>query len=417
MTNSKGKMHYGFVVAVGMFLLQFPACLILSAASIFYVPMTQEFNVSLSQCGLTVTILLLTQVVLMPSIAKACNKIDMRILLTVCLLIEAACFAIRAMATGIMAFYITAALLSIPFAIFLNMSIPIIVNNWFSINVGLMIGLCAASQGIGGMIFNSVGGLVIQNYGWRPCLWMYAAVCIVLIPISLFVIRTRPSDKGLEPYGYDSEEIKDKTVGVDIKESGISLKKALKMPGFWFILIAVPVSCLICQINYYINAYIQSLGLQVAVAGAITAILQLGVLVFKFALGAVSDKNMKAGAMFYCLCAVGTFVLLLVGGSNTIMIILAVFLYGNIYAATNLYGPLAVKYQCGTKDFANIWSIIVMIVCILSGFGATFWGIIIEKIGYRAAFSGCLGLTIVLMALYLLAFTQTKKMRLEWTED
>lgn len=413
--EKRKKIHYGIVVVIGMFLLQFPASLILSAASIFYTPVTEELGISLSAYGLTVTILLLAEVVLLPFITKICNKWDMRVVLTLSLVLEAACFAVRAMATGIWAFYITAVLLSIPFAVFLNMAIPIIVNNWFATNTGFMIGLCAASQGIGGMLFNSIGGVIIQNYGWRPCFWMYVVVSVVLIPVSLFVIRTRPSDKGLQPYGY--EKLKDEDKKEVVAATGVTLKKALRMPGFWLIVIAVPVSCLICQINYYINSYTQSLGLNAAVAGAITAVLQLGVLIFKFALGAVSDRSMKAGAWFYCLCTVAAFLLLAMGGANTVAIVAAVFLYGNIYAATNLYGPLIVKDICGSRSFANIWSIIVMIVCLLSGFGATFWGVLIEQIGYHTAFVACIVLSIVLLILYLLAFSQKKKMRAAWTTE
>ncbi len=412
--STNKKLHYGIVVVIGMFLLQFPASLILSAASIFYTPVTEELGVSLSQYGLTVTILLLTEVVLLPVIARICKKWDMRLVLTLSLIIEAVSFVIRAIGTNIWAYYITAAMLSIPFAVFLNLSIPLIVNNWFVTNTGFMIGLCAASQGIGGMLFNSIGGVMIQNVGWRPCFWMYAVVSVLLIPVSLFVIRTKPSDKGLEPYGIEKiqTESKDSVVG-----TGITLKQAFKMPGFWLIFIAVPLSCFICQINYYINAYIRNLGLSAAVAGAITAVLQLGVLIFKFALGAVSDKSMKLGAWFYCLCTVATFTLLVLGGANTVLIIMAVFLYGNIYAATNLYGPLAVKYLCGTKDFANIWSVIVMIICILSGFGATFWGIVIEKIGYSTAFTSCIILSIVLLLIYMLAYSQKKRMTDQWTAE
>lgn len=413
--TKKKKLHYGLVVVMGMFLLQFPACLILSAASIFYTPVTTELGISLSQYGLTVTILLLTQAVLMPVIAKVVKKYDMRIVLTACLLLEAGCFAVRATATGLWAFYITAAVLSIPFAVFLNLSIPMIVNNWFATNVGFMIGLCAASQGIGGMLFNSLGGIIIQNYGWRPCFWLYVVVSLIMIPVSLFIIRNKPEDKGLEPYGIEKlQKSKEESASI---ASGISMKKAMKTTGFWLIFIAVPLSCFICQINYYINAYTQSLGLTAAVAGAITAILQLGVLIFKFALGAVSDKSMKGGAWFYCLCTVATFVILAFGGTNTMFIVIAVFLYGNIYAATNLYGPLAVKYLCGTKDFANIWSVIVSVICLLSGFGATFWGVIIEQIGYQTAFTACIVLAVVLLVIYMLAFSQVKKMKALWTTE
>lgn len=413
--ENKKKLHYGFVVVAGVFLLQFASCLILSAASIFYTPVTQELGISLTSYGATVSILLIADFIMLPALGAICKKTDMRVLLTASLLLEALGFAIRAMATGLWAFYITAVILAIPFAIFMNLSIPLIVNNWFATKPGTMIGVCAASQGIGGMLFSSLGGVVIQNYGWRTCFWMYVVVCLVLLPITLFVIRTKPADKGLMPYGYEEAQAAGgDTATVPI---GLSLKKAWKVPGFWLVLVAVPISCLICQVNYYINAYCQSLGLSAAVAGAIAGILQLGVLIFKLALGAVSDKNVGAGAIFYCATTVVAFLLFLFGGGGTVPIVLGMFLYGNIYAATNLYGPIITKHICGTKDFSNIWSIIVMIICLLSGFGSTFWGIVIENFSYEMAFGSCIALSVVLLVLYMLAIGQTKAARALWTTE
>ena len=58
-------------------------------------------------------------------------------------------------------FYVTGAIMGIGLAEMLILTVPTLINRWFRKNVGFYIGLCMAFTGIGGAVFNLVGGYLI----------------------------------------------------------------------------------------------------------------------------------------------------------------------------------------------------------------------------------------------------------------
>lgn len=66
----------------------------------------------------------------------------------------------------------------------------------------MAVGISAAFSGLMGMMGSSALGFMIPALGWRASYGIIGAASIVLIlPVSLFVLRNRPSDKGMLPYG------------------------------------------------------------------------------------------------------------------------------------------------------------------------------------------------------------------------
>ena len=68
-------------------------------------------------------------------------------------------------------------------------------------------GISAAFSGLIGMIGSSFLGMAIPAFGWRVS---YMAVGIVstalVLPISLFILRYKPEEMGLLPYGAEDVE-------------------------------------------------------------------------------------------------------------------------------------------------------------------------------------------------------------------
>lgn len=84
-------------------------------------------------------------------------------------------------------------------------SVPLstMVSSWFIKRRGLAIGIMSAGVGVGGMVFSPLfGGLTIPVLGWRSTYYIAGAlVTVVLVPLAGLVMKTRPSDRGLSPYG------------------------------------------------------------------------------------------------------------------------------------------------------------------------------------------------------------------------
>jgi sugar phosphate permease len=72
---------------------------------------------------------------------------------------------------------------------------------WFSARRGLVIGILTASAATGQLIFLPLMAALTEHVGWR---WALAVMCLMLAVAALvvgLVMRDRPSDVGLRPFG------------------------------------------------------------------------------------------------------------------------------------------------------------------------------------------------------------------------
>jgi predicted MFS family arabinose efflux permease len=76
-----------------------------------------------------------------------------------------------------------------------------VVNRWFVARRGAVMGALTASTATGQMIFLPLEAHVAEKYGWRAVTLLVALVVALLLPLVAFVVRDRPSDLGLLPYG------------------------------------------------------------------------------------------------------------------------------------------------------------------------------------------------------------------------
>ena len=85
---------------------------------------------------------------------------------------------------------------------------PVLVNAWFVARRGLVLGIVLAGTGVGGLIWATIGPSLAQSsVGWRGVISiMAAAMAICTILPALFLIRNKPADVGLVPYGAEATE-------------------------------------------------------------------------------------------------------------------------------------------------------------------------------------------------------------------
>ena len=77
----------------------------------------------------------------------------------------------------------------------------LITNRWFATHRGLVMGILGTAYATGQLAFLPLISHLIDSFGWRTAAWLITALCVLTIPLVLLVIRDRPSDVGLEPYG------------------------------------------------------------------------------------------------------------------------------------------------------------------------------------------------------------------------
>jgi len=76
-----------------------------------------------------------------------------------------------------------------------------IVNRWFVARRGLAMGILTASTATGQLIFLPLLASVIERHGWRFAILIVASAAALMIPIVVALLRERPADLGITPYG------------------------------------------------------------------------------------------------------------------------------------------------------------------------------------------------------------------------
>lgn len=406
------KKYYGNVVLFLMAALMLPMSLIMNTASIFYTPVTEELNISLAAFGLNLTIVMLVCAFAAPFVFTPLVKmIKMRWLLSAAILLEAACFVMRATSSSLWVFYLSSVLLAVPMGLLCNICIPIVANSWFPNKPGAAIGIMASTQGLGGMFFSAIGGILIGNYGWRNTFLIWAVICVVFVPFTAIFMRNDPSEVGQTVPG-GGPVASGAAAGV---VPGIDRNHAMRTGMFWICAVILILSSFSANVNAYINPYCQSIGMTSALAGFISAVIQAGVFCNKILLGNIIDKKgLRVGGMFYVATGIICFLLILFSAGNFLPVAVGCFLIGPLYASVNLYGPLLTRYMFGAKDQPAIWAIFVMLFCALGGSAATIWGLILGVIGYAGAFWLVIAILAVLGVLILFVLSQRENYVKKW---
>ncbi len=76
-----------------------------------------------------------------------------------------------------------------------------IATRWFTQKRGLVIGILTASNATGQLAFLPVIARLSESYGWRVALLMVCALLVLAFALVITLLRDRPSDIGLSPYG------------------------------------------------------------------------------------------------------------------------------------------------------------------------------------------------------------------------
>ena len=81
-----------------------------------------------------------------------------------------------------------------------------VVQRWFHQHRGLALGLLTASAATGQLVFLPALAKVVVTSGWRWGVIVMASVALVVSPLAFLLMRDRPQDKGLTPFGLPPNE-------------------------------------------------------------------------------------------------------------------------------------------------------------------------------------------------------------------
>jgi predicted MFS family arabinose efflux permease len=111
-----------------------------------------------------------------------------------------------------------------------------IVNRWFAERQGVVMGFIAASTATGQLIFLPLLAAVVQNGGWRPAVWIAAAIAAAMIPVVALLLPESPAAVGIKRYGAaDDAESAVPSRSNPLAVALSSLGRASRSGSFWLL--------------------------------------------------------------------------------------------------------------------------------------------------------------------------------------
>ena len=147
-----------------------------------------------------------------------------------------------------------------------------------------------AFMGIGGAIFAQITGGLIESVGWRSTYMVLGiVVAILILPFSIFVIRSKPEELNMTAYGED-EAAANAPASSKMLETGVLKSAALKSPAFYLVLVFTGLFGLASTVSFHVPNFVQSVGFTAAMAATGVTCVTIGQTGGKFMLGAINDK-------------------------------------------------------------------------------------------------------------------------------
>lgn len=110
-----------------------------------------------------------------------------------------------------------------------------IANRWFVERRGLVMGILTAASATGQLIFLPVLSVLIDHRGWRAASWTVSLTALAVVPLVVLLLRERPSDLGLLPYGATSAPPPPVRGPSAARAAVGALKEASHVPAFWLL--------------------------------------------------------------------------------------------------------------------------------------------------------------------------------------
>jgi len=110
-----------------------------------------------------------------------------------------------------------------------------VANRWFEQRRSLVMGLLTASSATGQLVFLPLAAWLIQNHGWRMAVIPVFASCLVVAGLAFCLLRDRPKELGLRPFGADPAHVEPAHAAwrPDFAEPIRTLFMASRSGAFW----------------------------------------------------------------------------------------------------------------------------------------------------------------------------------------
>lgn len=367
------KQHIKVIVACCMIMGAMIAGVL--SFSFFMDPVTTELGLERGAFSLYITALCVVGTITLPVYGRVIEKAGERRVTLFAGAWTGICIAALSICDSLPMFYVVAALAGLGFYGSTYAVVPVVVNNWFAQKGGFVMGVASGAGGVISIVMSLVFPMLIQQLGWRIGYVLDGAIFLTLtVAAALFLLCSKPEEALSMVRGQGDG---DAQIAKDAQKNlpGIPYKKALAMPQFWLINVALLAFSASITVTQHLIAFFVSVGFSSVTGGMFMSVAAVGVVLTSFVTGFVVEKaglskTMVGATILYVIA----FILLSMAPSVLVICVVMLLLaIGNCY--TSLFAPLIVFNAFGLCDYAGLWGIVSMVSTLGQAAGAPLWGL------------------------------------------
>jgi MFS family permease len=389
MTNEKQGVHYAWFILIGCCCcFAGGMALTFSIAGVYIGPLGKALNLGPGDIGLWIAVSGPFSVISSPIWGNLVATKNINFVATLGSILMIIGVLIFAFASAHWMILTAGAFIGAALPLWASIIGPTLITNWFTAEIrGRMLGIAAAFTGVGTFIWAPLFTLLVNTAGIQTAYLINAALmALLLLPWSLFVFKSKPSDKGLEPFGPKSAKSETLAGATTV---GMKVVSAMKTPAFWFAFVAVAFCSLGMGFNsnqpkfaeeFLVPGYMDAAAAALFGASMIS-VAAVGNIIGKIIFGAMTDKfGLRITLLIFLVLFALAFIFWLLFKNPTMMLV-AAFLLGTHNALPSVGLPLLARTLFGGKNFSKIWGITHMGSSLVGGFGTAI-------VGYTYQFTG-----------------------------
>ena len=230
------RIHPAWWVAAVTFLALIGAAAFRAVPGVLIDPLHEEFGWSLSTISLAIAINLALYGLTAPFAAALMERFGIRRVVVAALLVVA-------VGSGLTVFMTASWQLVLCWGVLVGLGtgsmamslVATVTGRWFVARRGLVSGVLTAAGATGQLIFLPFVAAVSTRWGWRPAALGTAAAALAVAPFVAWLLRDRPRDLGVAPYGGTVEDDVEPSRGNPARTALRGLADAVRTRPFWLL--------------------------------------------------------------------------------------------------------------------------------------------------------------------------------------
>jgi sugar phosphate permease len=199
---ARRNIHYGWVMVGVTFLATLISAGTVGAPGVFIVPLQHEFGWSNAEISSALSIRFILFGLMAPFAAALLNRYGLRnVALTAQITVVSALLLSLAMTKVWQLMLLWGIVIGVATGMTALVLGATIATRWFSERRGLVVGILSASVATGQLVFLPLLASLADRFGWRIALSLVCCVLGISASLVFMIMRDRPSDVGLRPFG------------------------------------------------------------------------------------------------------------------------------------------------------------------------------------------------------------------------